>query len=91
MYSIALGPRSIKWKMLSLSGLSGLSTLDADILKKLEAEEIWVLRKTLRTSYMEHVTNEEVLRSAIINRKPRNEIVNNLFVFVLDKACEIIN
>ena len=33
--------------------------LSADMLKKLEAAEMWFLRKMLRMSHREHVTNEE--------------------------------
>ena len=43
----------VRWKH------SGARTLGADMLKKLEAAEMGFLRKILRISYTEDVTNEE--------------------------------
>ena len=40
----------------------------ADMLKNLEAPEMWFIRKMLRISYAEYVTNEDILRRAHTNR-----------------------
>lgn len=39
-------------------------TLKADIINKIEAFEMWVLRRMLKISWTEHVRNEDVLRMA---------------------------
>ena len=46
------------------------------MLNKLEATEMWFLGRMQRISYMEHVTNVEVLRIANTKRKLISEIVN---------------
>lgn len=39
-------------------------TLKANIINKIEAFEMWTLRRMLRISWTEHISNEEVLRRA---------------------------
>ena len=59
------------------------------MLNKLEATEMWFLRRMQRISYTEHVTNVEVLRTANTKRKLLSEIVNRyvkFFGFVMGKA-----
>ena len=52
-----------------------------DMLKKLEAVEIWFIRKMIMISYTQHVTNEEVIRSTNTIKKLLNEIVNRQVKF----------
>ena len=51
------------------------------MLNKLEATEMWFLRRMQRISYTEHVTNVEVLRRANTKRKLLNEMVNRQVKF----------
>ena len=44
-------------------------TLDKDIERRLEAAEMWFLRRTLRISWTDKVKNEEVLRCADVTKK----------------------
>ena len=44
-------------------------------MKKLEAFEMWCIRKMLRVSYTEHRTNEEVMRAANHKRSMKEEII----------------
>ena len=56
-------------------------TLSSKMLNKLEATEMWFLRRMQRISYTEHVTNVEVLRSANTKRKLLREMVNRQVKF----------
>ena len=56
-------------------------TVSTKMLNKLEATEMWFLRKMQRISYTEHVTNVEVLRRAHTTRKLMNEMVNRQVKF----------
>ena len=56
-------------------------TLISKMLNKLEATEMWVLRRMQRISYTEHVTNVEVLRRANTKRKLLSEMVNRQVKF----------
>ena len=51
------------------------------MLNKLEATEMWFLRRMQRISYTEHVTNVEVLRRANTKRKLLSEMVNRQVKF----------
>ena len=51
------------------------------MLNKLEATEMWFLRRMQRISYTEHVTNVEVLRRANTKRKLQGEMVNRQVKF----------
>ena len=51
-------------------------TLSSKMLNKLEATEMWFLRRMQMISYTEHVTNVEVLRRANTKRKLLSEMVN---------------
>ena len=56
-------------------------TLSSKMLNKLEATEMWFLRRMQRTSYTEHVTNVEVLCRANTKRKILREMVNRQVKF----------
>ena len=56
-------------------------TLSSKMLNKLEATEIWFLRRMQRISYTEHVTNVEVIRRANTKRKLLSEMVNRQVKF----------
>ena len=56
-------------------------TVSTKMWNKLEATEMWFLRKMQRISYTEHVTNVEVLRRAHTTRKLMNEMVNRQVKF----------
>ena len=56
-------------------------TLSSKMLNKLEATEMWFLRRMQRISYTEHVTNVEVLRRANTKRKLLSEMVNRQVKF----------
>ena len=56
-------------------------TLSSKMVNKLEATEMWFLRRIQRISYTEHVTNVEVLRSANTKRKLLSEMVNKQVKF----------
>ena len=56
-------------------------TLTSDLMKQLEAAEIWFLRRMLRISYKDRVTNEEVLRRANVDRTLMKDIVNRQMKF----------
>ena len=43
--------------------------------KRIEAFEMWALRKMMKISYTEHMTNEEVLKKANHRRNLKNEIL----------------
>ena len=55
--------------------------LSTKMLNKLEATEMWFLRRMQRISSTEHVTNVEVLRRANTQRKLPSEMVNRLMKF----------
>ena len=55
--------------------------LSSKMLNKLEATEMWFLRRMQRISYTEHVTNVEVLRRANTKRKLLSEMVNRQVKF----------
>ena len=55
--------------------------LSSKMLNKLEATEMWFLRRMKRISYTEHVTKVEVLRRANTNRKLLCEIVKKQVKF----------
>ena len=57
-------------------------TLSSKMLNKLEATEMWFLRRMQRISYTEHVTNVEVLRRANTKRKLLSEMVNRQVMFI---------
>ena len=60
----------------------------SDFMKQLEATEMWFLRRMLRISYKDRVTNEEVLRRASIDRTLTKDIVKRqieFFVHVISK------
>ena len=52
-----------------------------DLMKQLEATEMWFLRRMLRISYKDRVTNEEVLRRANVDRTPMKDIVKKQMEF----------
>ena len=56
-------------------------TLSSKMLNKLEATEMWFLRRMQRISYTEHITNVEVLRRANTKRKLLSEMVNRQVKF----------
>ena len=56
-------------------------TLGSKMSIKLEATEMWFLRRMQRISYTEHVTNVEVLRRANTKRKLLGEMVNRQVKF----------
>ena len=56
-------------------------TLSGDISKHLEAVEMCFLRRMIRISWTEKVTNEEVLHKANIDRKLLNDIVSRQMKF----------
>ena len=56
-------------------------TVSSKMLNKLEATEIWFLRRMQRISYTEHVTNIEVLRRANTKKKLLSEIINRQVKF----------
>ena len=56
-------------------------TLSSKMLNKLEATEMWFLRRMQRISYTEHVTNVEVLHRANTKRKLLSEMVNRQVKF----------
>ena len=49
--------------------------LTSDLMKQLEATEMWFLRIMLRISYKDRVTNEEVLRRTKVDRTLTKDIV----------------
>ena len=55
--------------------------LSSKMLNKLEATEMWFLRRMQRISYMEHVTNVEVLRRANTKWKLISKMVNRRVKF----------
>ena len=56
-------------------------TLSSKMLNKLQATEMWFLRRKHRISYTEHVTNVEDLRRANTKRKLLSEMVNKQVKF----------
>ena len=63
-------------------------TLTSDLMKQLEATELWFLRRMLRISYNDRVTNKEVLRRADVDRTLMKDIVKRqmeLFGHVIRK------
>ena len=56
-------------------------TLTSDLMKQLEATEMWFLRRMLRISYKDKVTNEEVLRRAKVDRTLMKDIVKRKMEF----------
>ena len=56
-------------------------TLRSKMLNKLQATEMWFLRRMQRISYKEHVSNVEVIRRANTKRKLLNEMVNRQVKF----------
>ena len=50
-------------------------------MKQLEATKIWFLRRMLRLSYKDRVTNEEVLRRANVDRTLMKDIVKRQMEF----------
>ena len=50
-------------------------TLTSDLMKQLEATEMWFLRRMLRISYKDMVTNEEVIRRANVDGTLMKDIV----------------
>ena len=54
-------------------------TLSSKVLNKLEATEMWFLRRMQRISYTEHVTNAEVIRRANTKRKLLSEMAGEVF------------
>ena len=50
-------------------------TFTSDLMKQLEAIEMWFLRRMLRISYKDRVTNEEVLRRAKVDKTLMKDIV----------------
>ena len=56
-------------------------TLTSDLMKQLEATEMWFLRRMLRISYKDRVTNEEVLRRANVDRTPMKDIIKRQMEF----------
>ena len=57
-------------------------TLTSDLIKQLEATEMWFLGKMLRISYKNRVTNEEVLRRANVDRTLMKGIVKRQMKFI---------
>lgn len=55
---------------------SETSTIDAESWKRIEAFEMWCLRKMMRIPYTDHVTNLEVLRRTNSKKFLRDEITN---------------
>ena len=53
-----------------------------DLMKQLEATEMWFLRRMLRISYKDRVTNEEVLRRAKVDRTLVKDIVKRPMEFI---------
>ena len=74
--------RVLKWHVWStlLYG-SETWTLTSDLMKQLEATEMWFLRRMLRISYKDKVTNEEVLRRAKVDRTLMKDIVKRQMEF----------
>ena len=56
-------------------------TLTGDLMNQLEVTEIWFLRRMLRISYKDRVTNEEVLRRANVYRTLMKDIVKRQMYF----------
>ena len=56
-------------------------TVTSDLMKQLEATEMWFLRRMLRISYKDKVTNEEVLRRAKVDRTLMKDIVKRQMEF----------
>ena len=50
-------------------------TLTSDLMKQLEATDMWFLRRMLRISYKDRVTNEKVLRRANVDRTLMKDIL----------------
>ena len=53
----------------------------SDLMKQLEATEMWFLRRMLRISYKDRVTNDEVLRRANVDRTLMKDIVKRQIDF----------
>ena len=60
---------------------SEASTLSSKMLNKLEATEMWFLRRMQRISYMEHDKSVEVFCRANTKRKLKSEMVNRQVKF----------
>ena len=60
-------------------------TLDKDIERRIEAAEMWFLRRILRISWTEKVKNGEVLRSTDGDKETRPN--NKKETAVLSRAC----
>ena len=56
-------------------------TLTSDLMKQLEATDMWFLRKMLRITYKDRVTNEEVLSRANVDRTMMKDIVKRQMEF----------
>ena len=50
-------------------------TIDKENWKRIEAFEMWMLRRMMKISYTEHVSNEEVLRRTNSKRTLKSEII----------------
>jgi len=57
-------------------------TISATMNKRLEASEMWFLRRILRISYVDHVTNDEVLKRANAKRSLINTIRDRQMKFL---------
>ena len=63
-------------------------TLTSNLMKQLEATEMWFLRRVLRISYKDRVTNEQMVRRANVDRTLMKDIVKRrmeLFAHVIRK------
>ena len=56
-------------------------TLSGDLIKRLEATEMWFLRRMLRISYTDRVTNTEVLHRTNLQRTLMKDIVRRQMAF----------
>ena len=56
-------------------------TLTSDVMKQLEAIEMWFLRIMLRISYKDRATNEEILRRANVDSTLMKDIVKRQMKF----------
>ena len=66
--------------MVTLLYGSEACTLSSKMLNKLEATEMWFIRRMQRISYTKHITHVEVLRRANTERKLPSEMVNRQVV-----------
>lgn len=57
-------------------------TLTADLEKNLEAAEMWFLRRMLKVSFIDHVSNEEVMRRAGVKRELLSVIIERQLRFL---------